>query len=68
VKHVEFVFLADRPDALPTIARWYFEEWGHLGAGTSVEEVAEKLRIYLNNDKIPLILMGVEGREILGVV
>jgi len=65
---VEFVFLADYPDAVSTVARWYFEEWGYLGAGSSVDEVAEKIRIYLNSDKIPLILMAVEGREILAVV
>ncbi len=31
-------------------------------------ESAEKIRIYLNNDKIPLVLMGVEVCEIPGVV
>ncbi len=65
---MEFAFLADRQAALPTVAKWYFEEWGYLGAGDSADEVAEKIQIYLNNDKIPLIIIAVDGNEALGVV
>jgi GNAT superfamily N-acetyltransferase len=65
---MEFLFLAERPDALATVAKWYFDEWGYLGAGSSAEDVAEKIRSYLNADKIPLIVMAVEHDEVLGVV
>lgn len=65
---MNLVYLADHPAALPTIAKWYFDEWGYLGAGSSADEVEEKIRIYLNTEKIPLIIMAMEDEEPLGVV
>jgi len=63
---MDFVFLADREDAIATIAGWYFAEWGHL-TKLSVEAVAAKMRDALNRDKIPLLVLAVEDNEILGV-
>jgi len=63
---MELVFLTDRQEALATIASWYFDEWGHLGKGTTMEKVTEDLHSYLNKEQIPLIVLAVEGDEILG--
>jgi GNAT superfamily N-acetyltransferase len=63
---MDFVFLADHEDAIPTIAGWYFAEWGHI-TKLSAEAVAAKMRDALNRDKIPLFVLAVEGEEILGV-
>ena len=67
-EQLKLAFLADHPEAVPTIARWYFEEWGYLGAGSCVDEVAEKVRIYLNKDKIPLIILALKDGKPAGVV
>jgi len=63
---VEFQFLADRPDAIPVVARWYFDEWGHLSEGDSLERPCERLGDYLNRDAIPFTLLAVAGEDVLG--
>lgn len=63
---MDLEFLANKENAIPVLARWYFEEWGHLEKGNTLDKVTEKLHGYLNTDKIPLIVLAVEGGEILG--
>jgi GNAT superfamily N-acetyltransferase len=64
---MDFVFLADRPDAIPTIARWYFAQWGYRVPGSSVDRVRNRIENALNRDKPPLLVLTIEGDEILGV-
>lgn len=63
---MELELLADNEKALPIVANWYFEEWGYLKKGNTLIKVTETLREYLNTDKIPLIVLAVEGGEVLG--
>ena len=63
---MELKFLAHNKKAIPILANWYFDEWGHLEKGNTLDKVTEKLHGYLNTDKIPLIVLAVEGGEILG--
>ena len=63
---VEFAFLADRVDAIPTIARWYFDEWGHLVKGDSSERARDRVEGYLNRDEIPFILVVTNNNELVG--
>ena len=63
---MELEFLANNKKAIPILANWYFDEWGHLKKGNTFDKVTEKLQHFLNIDKIPLIVLAVEGREILG--
>jgi GNAT superfamily N-acetyltransferase len=63
---MNFVFLADREESIPTIADWYFAEWGHI-TNLSVEAISAGMRNALNRDKIPLLVLAVENDEILGV-
>lgn len=63
---MELKLLADHQQAIPIIAGWYFEEWGHLESGNNLEKVTEGLNKYLNTDKIPLIVIAIEEKEILG--
>lgn len=65
---MDFVYLADRPDAIPTIAEWYFNQWGYLHEVNSVEKTIRILQHYLNRDEIPLVLLAVEEDEIIGAV
>ncbi|MCF6144865.1 hypothetical protein PMAG_a1764 [Pseudoalteromonas mariniglutinosa NCIMB 1770] len=64
---MDFIFLADKAHMKPVIAKWYFQQWGHLVEGSSVELFNNKLNDYLNRDSIPLVIMAVEGEDVLGV-
>lgn len=63
---MELVFLADNEEAIPVVAKWYFEEWGYLRKRSTLNKVTEELHSYLNTDKIPLIVLAIEGNKILG--
>lgn len=64
-----FEFLADRPEALKTVAGWYYNEWGHLTEEVnSVEKSMEILKQYLNRDRIPLIILAIEDDQVIGAV
>jgi len=51
---MDIKFLADRPDAVPTVARWYYDEWGHEESGNSFEATCERLERKLNRETIPI--------------
>ena len=58
--NMELIFLADRPEAIPTIARWYFDRWGYRDVDESVENICAQmisftfdfLRLYCNISKV----------------
>ena len=62
-----FEYLAERRDAMPTIGRWYNEEWGQRLRDESLEASVQRLDEYLNTDRIPFILVLGEGDDILAV-
>lgn len=64
---MDFIFLADKQEMKPVVAEWYFEEWGQLIEGASVASFDKKLDDYLNRNSIPLIVMAIEGDDVLGV-
>lgn len=59
-------YLADHPELLPTVAQWYFEEWGYLSEEKTLEQDIQRLQIYQNKDKVPLMLLAVEEGALLG--
>jgi GNAT superfamily N-acetyltransferase len=63
---MHFELIADRPDAIPIVGRWYFEQWGHLAPDSSFERICIALRGSLNRAQLPLILLAIEGQEIVG--
>ena len=54
-------YLADHENLLPVIGKWYFEEWGYLNKEKTLLSEIENLQIYLNKDKIPLMLLAIEN-------
>ncbi len=62
---IKFVFLADRVDAVPVLARWYYDEWGHLRPDNSLERTRARVRRYLNRDRIPFILLATSDDEVV---
>lgn len=65
---MEFTYLADQQDAIPVVAKWYFNQWGCLTDVNSIEEMVQMLQKYSNRDQIPLIILAVENGQILGAV
>lgn len=59
-------YLADHRELLPIIGQWYFEEWGYLSEGKTLEQDIQRLHIYLNKDKVPLMLLAIEDGTLLG--
>ena len=63
---MEIQLLADNEKVQPTVANWYFQEWGHLKEGNTLVKVTEALRGYLNKGKIPLMVLALEADQVLG--
>lgn len=63
---MEMDFLANNIDTIPVIAKWYFDEWGYLPEENTIEKVKKNLQVYLNTDKIPLMIVAKNEKEILG--
>ena len=62
---MHFELLADRPQDVPVIARWCFDEWGHSIAGNTFEQTCERISRKLNRDTAPLHVLAIEdGRPI----
>ncbi|WP_298770956.1 GNAT family N-acetyltransferase [uncultured Shewanella sp.] len=71
---MELHLLADKPEFIPQIAKWYSDEWGYIDenigesidAGRSTEALALKLTDYLNRDTLPLIVLITDNDNLLG--
>lgn len=64
---MDFEYLIDCQNAIPTIAEWYVKQWGHLVEGDTFDDALRRMRDYLNRDKIPFILVGLDQNDICGV-
>ncbi len=63
---MKFIFLADRPEAARTIAKWYNVQWGHLSPDNSEDKIFERISLAIHRDKIPLMVLALDGDEIMG--
>ena len=63
---MQFKYLADRTEAIPTLANWYFNEWGHIGKGNTLDKVTANLQEYLQTNSIPLIILAIDKDEVIG--
>jgi len=60
-------YLADHPEHIPALARWFYAHWGwFLPPESSSETIADKFRIHLNRDALPIALVALDGDELLG--
>jgi len=62
-----FAYLADRPEAVPQIARWWFDEWGYLRPGDTVEQLISRVHGLLNRDRLPIQIVAVLDNALAGV-
>jgi GNAT superfamily N-acetyltransferase len=59
--------LADRPEAIPILAQWFFLEW-HSFDGRTVREIEDQLSQNLNRASIPITFVAVRNSELIGTV
>src|SRR6266404_868520 len=65
---MEFVYLADRLEFLPTLAEWHHEEWGYIRPGDTVQARQERLEEECGHLQIPTTVVAIEKEELLGSV
>jgi GNAT superfamily N-acetyltransferase len=65
--NLKFELLADRQDAIPIVARWYFEEWGSYVPYNSIEQTIDRISEKLNREELPVHILAVEEEQVLGV-
>ena len=63
---MQYQLLADRPEAIPVVARWLYEEWGRTIEGNTVEKACERLRHRVSRDHLPLHVLAVENGAVVG--
>ena len=64
---LNFAYLADRPEAVPQIAQWWFHEWGHFAPDETVEDIVSQVNCLLSRDKVPIQIVAVMENAIVGV-
>jgi GNAT superfamily N-acetyltransferase len=64
---MHFELLADRIEAVPIVARWYFDEWGHRVPDSTFEKTCASIEAALDRDRLPLPLLALEGERVVGV-
>jgi GNAT superfamily N-acetyltransferase len=64
---MHFTLLADRIEAVPIVARWSFDEWGHAAPGNTFEQTCARISGKLNRDRAPLHVLAIEDDQLLGV-
>lgn len=61
---IEFAFLTDRPEFVPTVAQWWMDEWPRAGMG--LDDVVERLAANLNRDRIPVQVIALDAGRAVG--
>lgn len=59
--------LADRPDAIPQLARWFHHEWGAVDGRPPIE-IERQLCGNLGRGGVPMTWLAVEGETVIGTV
>jgi GNAT superfamily N-acetyltransferase len=59
--------LADYPELAPMLAKWHWEEWGHLAPNRPLEQWIERMADRVNRDQIPLTVIAFEEDQPVGL-
>ena len=66
VSNVKLQLLSDKPEALDTVADWYYIEWASLFKTKTLQDVKNDLKSYLNVDCMPLIVLALINEKVVG--
>jgi GNAT superfamily N-acetyltransferase len=59
-------YLADRPEFVPTLARWHYQEWANLRPGDSMEARILRLQGWCGRGRVPLTVIALSDDKLLG--
>lgn len=65
---MEIEYLEDHKEVIPTLSRWFYEEWAYLHPERSYADVERLMTERAQKGSIPLALVAFEGEELLGTV
>ena len=68
VLRMEIHYLKEYRQWIPTIAQWFYDEWGDFYPNLTANDIAERLEQRTNTDTIPLALVAVEVDQVIGTV
>ncbi|TXR53184.1 GNAT family N-acetyltransferase [Reinekea thalattae] len=63
---MKLAYLADHPDLLPTVAEWFFNQWGASEFTPTVEALAEKLKLSANKNQLPIMFLSFVDDQLIG--
>ena len=61
-------FLADYPDTVPTLAKWFRDQWPDYHADMSQEEMEQDFLEDASRDRLPIRLVAFESNELVGTI
>lgn len=60
---LERIPLSQNPALLPTVAAWYFTEWGSHMPGRTEADECQRLEVFLHDAALPLLLIALDDGE-----
>ena len=58
-------FLTQEKSAIPTLTKWFYDEWSYLHEKPTYEYFENELHDSLNTNKFPLAILGFENDELV---
>ncbi|HSG44252.1 MAG TPA: GNAT family N-acetyltransferase [Anaerolineales bacterium] len=65
---IKFGFLADHLDTIPTLTKWFREQWPDYYAVWSQEEMEQDFLEDVSRDRLPIRLVAFESDELAGTI
>ena len=65
---ITIAFLADYPDTVPTLAKWFRDQWPDYYADRSQEQLEQDFLSDASRDRLPARLIAFESNELVGTV
>ena len=65
---IQIDYLANHPEHVPMLAKWFYEEWKAFYTDKTEADVAQSIRERLNVDRIPLALIALRNEQPVGTV
>jgi len=59
-------YLADYPHFVPTLGKWFFDEWGWFRPEFTAVDFSEKMKTHLNRDRLPIAFIAVSDSAVVG--
>jgi len=58
--------LRSKPQFIPTLAAWHYEEWSHLYPGETLEGRIKRMEEHLGTAPIPSMYIWADGQNVIG--